>query len=162
MTMDWRLTAAFVVATMAGVTGSGPAVARAQSRPRFLSPASLPPSRGYSQLVEVPPGQRLIFISGQVALDRQGRLIGPGNFERQAEQVFANLETALREAGATFADVVKLTYYVTDTAHVPALRAVRDRHLTNAGPPASTLVEVSHLFRGDLMLEVEAVAVVGP
>jgi enamine deaminase RidA (YjgF/YER057c/UK114 family) len=140
---------------------AGPEAVDAQSKPRFVNPATLPPAHGYSQLVEVPAGQRLVFISGQVPLDRQGRLVGPLFFGRQAEQVFANLEAALKEAGATFADVVKLTYYVTDVSHLATLRAVRDRYVNPAAPPASTLVEVPHLFRADVMLEVDAVAAVG-
>ncbi len=75
--------------------------------------------------------------------------------------MFANLDRALAAAGATFADVVKLNYYVRDVSHLADLRAVRDRHVTPATPPASTLVEVQHLFREDVLLEVEAVAAVG-
>jgi enamine deaminase RidA (YjgF/YER057c/UK114 family) len=147
-----------VAVVVTGVWSPGPALA--QAKPRYLNPATMPPARGYSQLVEIPADQRLVFVSGQVALDRQGRLVGDQNFAAQAEQVFANLEAALREAGGTLADVVKLTYYLTDVANLDTLRAVRDRHLRPGPAPASTLVEVSHLFRGDLLLEIEAVAAV--
>jgi enamine deaminase RidA (YjgF/YER057c/UK114 family) len=135
--------------------------ASAQTRPRFLNPATLPPSRGYTQVVEVPAGRRLVYISGQVPLDKDGNLVGAGSFRRQAEQVFVNLGHALAAAGATFADVVKLNYYVRDMSHLADLRAVRDQHVSTTAPPASTLVEVSHLFREDVLLEVEAVAAVG-
>jgi enamine deaminase RidA (YjgF/YER057c/UK114 family) len=74
--------------------------------------------------------------------------------------VFENLRRALAAGGATFRDVVKLNYYVVDAAQVPVLREVRDRYVNTAAPPASTLVEVRRLFRDDLLLEVEAVAVV--
>jgi enamine deaminase RidA (YjgF/YER057c/UK114 family) len=77
--------------------------ALAQDSPRYRSPPSLPPTKGYSQVVEVPAGARLVYISGQVPLDKDGNLVGVGDFRRQAEQVFANLEVALKEAGATFA-----------------------------------------------------------
>ena len=135
--------------------------AGAQTGPRFLNPATLPPSRGYTQVVEVPAGERMVFISGQVPLDQAGHLVGAGNFRRQAEQVFVNLDRALAAAGATFADVVKINYYVRDVSHLADLRAVRDQHVNTTAPPASTLVEVSHLFREDVLLEVEAVAAVG-
>jgi 2-iminobutanoate/2-iminopropanoate deaminase len=136
-------------------------IAAAQAKPRFLNPPTLSAPRGYSHVVEVPAGVRLVFISGQVPLDDAGNLIGGGDFRRQAEQVFVNLGLALASVGATFADVVKLTYYIRDISHLGELRAVRDRHVNPAAPPASTLVEVSHLFRDDVLLEVEAVASVG-
>ncbi len=57
--------------------------AAAQTRPRFINPASLPPSRGYTQVVEVPAGERLVYISGQVPLDKDGNLVGAGDFRRK-------------------------------------------------------------------------------
>lgn len=132
----------------------------AQAGPRFLNPSTLPPSRGYTQVVEVPAGHRLVYISGQVPLDSAGNLVGAGDFRAQAKQVFTNLDRALAAVGATFADVVKLNYYIRDVSHLADLRAVRDQHVKRATPPASTLVEVPHLFREDVLLEVEAVAAV--
>lgn len=134
--------------------------ANAQARPRFLNPPTLATPRGYTHVVEVPAGQRLVFLSGQVPLDKDGKVVGPGDFAAQAEQVFVNLGLALAGAGATFADVVKLNFYVRDVSHLGELRAARDRHVNRAAPPASTLVEVSHLFRDDVQLEVDAVAAV--
>ena len=93
-------------------------------------------------MVEIPAGHRLIYLSGQVPLDSAGKVVGPGDFRRQAEQVFANLERALAAVGATFADVVKVNYYVLDIAKLSDLRTVRDRYVSQADPPASTLVEV--------------------
>lgn len=131
-----------------------------QAGPRFLNPAGMPAPRGYSQLVEVPPGTRLLFFSGQVALDSRGALRGPGDFRAQAQQTFENLEAGLRAAGATFDDVVKLTFYVLDVGQIPVLREVRDRFVNTAAPPASTLVEVRRLFRDDVLLEIDAIAAV--
>jgi len=144
------------LAWLLGTAGS----ATAQDRPRFLNPSTLPASRGYTQIVEVPARSRLVYISGQVPLDTAGNVVGRGDFRRQAEQVFTNLGHALAAAGATFGDVVKINYYVRDVSHLADLRAVRDRHVDVRSPPASTLVEVSHLFREDVLLEVEAVAAV--
>ena len=132
----------------------------AQVAPRFVNPSTLPAPRGYTQVVEVPAGSRLVYISGQVPLDRAGNVVGAGDFRAQAEQVFTNLGNALAAVGATFADVVKLNYYVRNVSHLADLRAVRDRHVNATAPPASTLVEVPHLFREDVLLEVEAVAVI--
>jgi enamine deaminase RidA (YjgF/YER057c/UK114 family) len=134
--------------------------AAAQARPRFLNPPALAAPRGYTHVVEVPAGSRLVYLSGQVPLDSAGNVVGSGDFRAQAEQVFANLDRALAAAGATFADVVKLNFYVRDVSRLADLRAVRDRHVNRAAPPGSTLVEVSRLFRDDVLLEVEAVAAV--
>ena len=128
---------------------------------RFRNPPTLPPARGYSQLVEVPAGHRLVYLSGQVALDSAGRLVGPGDLRAQTRQTFENLRRALAAVGATFADVVKLSYYVVDASQVAVIREERDRVVNVAAPPASTLVEVRRLFRDDLLIEIEAVAVLG-
>jgi enamine deaminase RidA (YjgF/YER057c/UK114 family) len=116
------------------------AIADAQGKPRFLNPPTLPPSRGYTQVVEVPPGTRMVYISGQVPLDAAGNVVGGGDFRRQAEQVFANLGVALAAVGATFDDIVKINYYLRDVSHLAELRAVRDRHVNTSAPPASKCV----------------------
>lgn len=135
------------------------APAAAQERPRHLNPPGLPAARGYSQVVEVPPGARLLYVSGQVPLDSAGNLVGPGDFRAQAHQVFRNLTAALAAAGAGLGDVVKFTYFVLDPARVPELREVRDQYLGDGPPGASSLVAVRGLFRDDILLEIEAVAV---
>ena len=78
--------------------------------PRFLNPPALPPSSGYTQVVEVPAGNRPVFLSGQVPLDSTGRLRGGSDFRAQARQVFENLRAGLAAAGADFGDVVKLNF----------------------------------------------------
>src|SRR5262245_54074039 len=76
---------------------------------------------GYSQVVEVRSG-RTLYIAGQVALDKDGKLVGPGDFRAQVKQVFENLKTRLESSGASFKDVVKLNYYLTDASDLQALR----------------------------------------
>jgi reactive intermediate/imine deaminase len=125
---------------------------------RFLSPDSLAPPFGYSHVVDARPG-RLVYVSGQVPLDREGQLVGPGDFEAQARQVFANLSAALDAAGAKWSDVVKVTYFLRDVSNVVQLRAIRNEYIDTEHPPASTLVEVSGLFRDDVLVEIEAIAV---
>lgn len=141
------------------VTGVIGSTAHAQSAPVFRSPASLPPTRGYSHIVEVPAGTRLVYLAGQVPLDSAGHIVGSADFRAQATQVFRNLERALAASGSTFRDVVKLNYYVTDVDNLAVLREVRDQFINVAAPPASTLVEVRRLFMDGIMLEVEAIAV---
>ena len=126
----------------------------------FISPAALPPPVGYSHIAKVNRGS-LIYLAGQVSSDASGKLVGEGNFEVQAEQVFANVRIAVETAGATMADVVKMNIYIVaevDQAEVPKLRAIRDRHVNTAKPPASTLVFVSRLARPGWLIEIEAVA----
>jgi enamine deaminase RidA (YjgF/YER057c/UK114 family) len=124
---------------------------------RFINPPSLPTPPGYTQVVEV-SGGRTIYIAGQVALDATGNVVGASDFRAQIEQVFANLQAALDAAGATFADVLKLTYYLLDVTQLPLLREVRDRYVNTQAPPASTLVEVRRLAREEFLVEVEAIA----
>jgi 2-iminobutanoate/2-iminopropanoate deaminase len=110
--------------------------------------------------VEVGAG-RTVYISGQVALDADGKVVGAGDFRAQAEQVFANLNEALRAVDANFGHIVKLTYFVTELTaeNLSTLREVRDRHVDPAHGPASSLVEVAKLFRRELLVEIEAIAV---
>ncbi|HEU4326738.1 MAG TPA: RidA family protein [Roseiflexaceae bacterium] len=126
---------------------------------RFLNPPELPRPNGYSHVVEAAPG-RTVYISGQVALDAAGVLVGPGDMGAQTEQVFENLRAALAAAGADFGHVVKLTFFLVDIGQSAAVREVRNRYIDSACPPASSAVEVRRLFRDDLLVEIEAVAVV--
>jgi 2-iminobutanoate/2-iminopropanoate deaminase len=126
---------------------------------RYLHPAGWGATPGYTHAV-VTAGRPLLFLSGQVALDAANQLVGRDDFAAQAEQVFQNLGTVLATAGATFADVVKLTYLVVglDQSRLLALRAVRDRYLPADERPASSLLGVAALFREDVLIEIEAVA----
>ena len=122
-----------------------------------ITPPDVAPGFGYSHVVAATG--RLIAISGQVALDESGRLVGPGDPEAQARQVFENLRRCLAAADATFADVVKLTVYVTDLATMTAVRAVRDEYVDTTRPPASSAVQVAGLVLPELLLEIDALAV---
>jgi enamine deaminase RidA (YjgF/YER057c/UK114 family) len=103
---------------------------------------------------------RFVAIAGQLALDEQGRPVGEGDPAAQARQVFENLRRCLAAARATFDDVVKLTYFVTDMAHMPAIRAARAEHIPDDRLPAASAVRVAGLVRPEFLLEVEAFAVV--
>jgi len=127
----------------------------------FLKPDGLAPANGYSHVVVAKPG-KLVFIAGQVANDSQGKLVGKDDLKAQASQVFTNVKTALAAAGATFDDLVKITWYVKGykPEYLPTLREVRNTYVNKDKPPASTLVGVVALFQDDYLLEVEAIAVV--
>ena len=126
---------------------------------RFINPEGLVRPAAYTQLVEVAGGSRMLYVSGQLGTTSDGKLAG-ADFRAQAEQVFANLETALAAVGASFADVVKVSSFLADIAHLPILREVRARHLDAAALPASTTIAVSGFALPGALLEVEAVAVV--
>ena len=128
---------------------------------RFINPEGLVRPAAYTQLVEVAGACRMLYVSGQLGTTSDGKLAG-ADFRAQAEQVFANLKTALAAVGASFADVVKVSSFLADIAHLPILREVRARHLDAAAPPASTTIAVSGFAIPGALLEVEAVAVVPP
>jgi enamine deaminase RidA (YjgF/YER057c/UK114 family) len=126
---------------------------------RYVNPPGLAKSPRYSHVVEVSRG-KIVFISGQVAQDAAGDVVGAGDMAAQTRQVFENLKTALAASGATFQDVVKLTSFLVDMSQLEKYRDVRSEYLKgNRQPPTSTTVAVPRLVREDYLLEVEAIAV---
>jgi enamine deaminase RidA (YjgF/YER057c/UK114 family) len=121
-------------------------------------PAGVAAGPGYSHVVS--GTGRLVVVSGQVSLDADGNLVGVGDPDAQASQVFENIGRCLESAGAAFSDVVKLTWFVTDLAYLPALRAARDLYVDTTAPPASSAVQVAGLVRAEFLMEVEALALV--
>ncbi len=101
-----------------------------------------------------------IYVSGHVAQDADGKVVGKGDMAAQTRQVFANIETVLAEAGATLEDVVKITTYITDMSAYAAFSAVRAEMFPNAGM-ASATVAGAVLVSDDFLVEVEAIAVKG-
>ena len=134
-----------------------PVVAMAQVK--RTNPPTLSTPTGYTHVVEVTGPAKTVYIAGQIAFDKEGKLVGAGDMAAQAEQVFKNLQAALDTAGAKFSDVVKMNTYVTDMAKAPAVREVRARYFGQS-TPASTLVQVAALARPELMIEIEVIAVV--
>ena len=135
------------------------AAASAQPRIRLSNPDTIHKPTGYSHVGEVLSG-KIVYIAGQVALDRSGNLVGKDDFRAQTQQVFENLKAAIAAAGGDFNDVVKLNYYSVDLLHLPDIREVRDKFINTKNPPASTAVEVRRLARPEFLIEVEAVVVV--
>lgn len=102
----------------------------------------------------------LIFLSGQAAIDKDGNIVGAGDFDAQADQVFRNLSELLEAAGSGLDQVVKVTIYLTDMANFPKIMELRQKWFTRPWP-ADTIVEVSSLALPELMIEIEAIATVG-
>jgi enamine deaminase RidA (YjgF/YER057c/UK114 family) len=130
-----------------------------ETRFRIHNPDGLHKPMGYSHLAEV-SGGKLVYISGQVALDKSGNVVGKDDFRAQVRQVFENLKTAVGAAGGDFNHVIKLNIYVLDVSRLSDLREVRDEFVNTHNPPASTLVQAVKLARPEFLVEVEAIAVI--
>jgi enamine deaminase RidA (YjgF/YER057c/UK114 family) len=141
------------------VSLSAPRVHAEDGRIRHVQPPALENNPRYSHAVVVESGP-LVFVSGQIAHDAEGRLVGKGDMRAQARQAFENLKIALAAAGSDFAHVVRINAYLSDMNQLAAYRETRQEYF-GAFPaqPASTLVGVVRLADPDLLLEVEAVAV---
>ncbi len=131
------------------------AVGRGAGRQEFWVPGMPEP---ISHFVHVVRAGRLVFVSGCVASDEHGRTVGGSDVVAQARQVHENLKKCLAAAGATFADVCKVTVFLRDVRDREKVNTVRKEYF-GSSRPASTLVEISRLVRDDLLIEVEAVAV---
>jgi enamine deaminase RidA (YjgF/YER057c/UK114 family) len=126
---------------------------------QFLNPPALGKPNGYTHVVVVPPA-RLVYVSGQVALNAAGEVVGKDDLRAQVTQVMENLKTALAAAGASWQDVGKLNYYVVNLnpEKLSIIREIRNKYISAEHPPASTLVGVTALAREEFLIEVEVVA----
>lgn len=128
---------------------------------QLLNPAAVATPKGYSQAAVIDLGaSKMVILSGQVPLDKQGQLVGAGDIGKQTEQVFQNIKGIVEELGGNMSNVVKLGYFITDISGLQSMRTIRDKYINTAQPPASTLVQVNKLFRDDVMIEVEATAII--
>jgi len=128
---------------------------------RFTNPTELSKPPGYTHVVEIIGPARIVYIAGQLGLDKEGKPVG--DFRAQTTQAFENLKIALAAAGAGFEHVVKINNYLVDiAANIATFREVRDRYLNTAAPPASTAVGVPGLARPGALFEIEAIAVLPP
>jgi len=123
----------------------------------YLEPDGLAaPPEPYSHAIRC--GDTL-YLAGQVAFDEQNQVVGAGDPERQAEQVWRNIGLAVEAAGGALADVVKITIFLKDVRHAPAEISVRERLFEPGRFPVCTLVQVANLGLPELLMEVDAVAV---
>jgi enamine deaminase RidA (YjgF/YER057c/UK114 family) len=123
----------------------------------YLEPAGIaPPPEPYSHAIRCGD---TVYIAGQVAFDENNEIVGIGDPRRQAEQVWHNIGLAVEAAGGTLADVVKITIFLKDVRQAPAEISVRERLFESGRYPICTLVQVANLGLPDLLMEVDAVAV---
>lgn len=127
---------------------------------RYPTVPGLSTPRGYSYVVTATG--KMVFVAGQIALDKDGKVVGQGDLRAQTVQVLENVQACLAAAGATFADVVKLNTYVVNLKpeDLPVIREVRSRYLPAENPPASTMVGVTALAIEGVLIEIEAIAVI--
>jgi enamine deaminase RidA (YjgF/YER057c/UK114 family) len=132
------------------------------SRIKMSNPNTMPkPAGAYSHVARVSAGA-LLFIAGQVAVDSSGKVVGEGDLEAQAAQVFANLRAALQSEGADLQHVVQLTTYLVDSRDIAKLRKFRDKTYPAFFPdgkyPPNTLLVVDRLASEEMRLEIAAIA----
>jgi enamine deaminase RidA (YjgF/YER057c/UK114 family) len=127
----------------------------------FINPTGVRRIGAFSHAAAVKGGVT-VYVSGQIALDLDGKIVGPGDLKAQTAAVFENVRLILEEAGGSFADVVKLTQYVVGLKpeHRAVITEVRNRHVSQTNPPASTMIGVPSLVMDGLLIEVEAIAVI--
>ena len=124
-------------------------------REEFMVPGMSEPVSHFTHVVRA---GRLVFVSGCVATDGQGRLVGGADIVAQARQVHENIKRCLAAAGASFADVCKVTVFLRNVGDREKVNTVRKEYF-GASRPASTLIEISQFVRPELLIEIEAVAV---
>jgi enamine deaminase RidA (YjgF/YER057c/UK114 family) len=154
MKLPTRLIVAFAL--------SGSALCSAdEARIDYLKPEGLLNVPSFSQ-VTTASAEKLVFVSGQVSWDEKGNVLHAGDLEAQTRKTYENVRLALAAAGATFDDVVKFTVYVKnlDTDKWRLISKVRSQYLSKDRPPASTMIGVTSLVYADLLIEIEAYAVV--
>lgn len=130
-----------------------------QMKELFINPEGLFKTNAYTQIVTT-EGGRTIYISGQIPFNEKGELVGKDSLEAQINQVFKNINTALKSVRATFNDVVKVTYYIKNynPEYLPLIREMRSKYFNKENPPSASLVGVQSLFIEDVLIEVEVVA----
>jgi len=130
------------------------------SSPNVVTHMDITPN-GYSDYVVVKLGiLDMIIISGQLSLDDNGGIIGENDFEKQVDHIFLRLSTILQRSGGSLHHIIKLNNYLTDINNLPLFRKVRDKYIDHQNPPCSTAVQISQLFRPELLIEIEATAIV--
>lgn len=116
------------------------------------------PRGSYSQVVITEPG-RMVFLAGQVAVDEEGKTIGIGDIRVQAKQALQNIKRGVEAAGGTLSDIVTMTVFTTDARYHPDVNEVR-REVFGSDFPASTMVQVVALARPELLIEINATAII--
>jgi enamine deaminase RidA (YjgF/YER057c/UK114 family) len=131
---------------------------------KIYSPPELAKPVGPYNHVAIVSNAKLVFIAGQVSVDKNGSLVSEDDFQKQCAQVFSNLETALKSAGAAWANVVQCMTFIVRTSDIKGLYDYRLREFPRMFPgglyPPNTLVVVNRLVNEKYLLEIQAVAAV--
>ena len=123
---------------------------------KYHNPKSVSLAGKYSLGAEIPQGARVLFVSGQVGVDSRGKILD--GIEKQVEQVWKNIAQVLKSGGMSYADIVKVNVFLTDSRFIAPYRAIRDRFFPKEPYPASTLLIVAGLADPGMLVEVEVVA----
>jgi reactive intermediate/imine deaminase len=125
-----------------------------------IQPKDFTPTMGaYSHGLKVDMGNSdIIFVTGQIAMDKNGEPVAPGNIIKQTEFIFENIQKILNEAGSSIDDVVKTVIYVKKISNFKEISAVRNKYFTKA-KPVSTLVEISNTVKPNCDVEIEVIAI---
>lgn len=127
--------------------------------PQFKNSEKVVAIKGLSQAVVIPfDNQKMIILSGQIPLNNQGELIG-NDVKTQSIQIFENIKNVLETCGADLTDIVKLGIFTSDISQIAGYREARDQFINLNNPPTSTLLEVKGLFRSDILIEIEVIAI---
>ncbi len=126
---------------------------------QFINADTIHVPRGYTHVVAL-TGGRMLFVSGQVAIYKEGQIVGRGDLKAQVRKATENLAAALKGAGASLADIIKMNTYVVNYKQddYRAISEVRREFFARENPPASTLIGVAALAVEGLLVEIEAVA----
>lgn len=127
---------------------------------RFLNPSTMPPTRGYTHVVETTGPGRIVYMSGQLGFSADGKMAA--DFRGQTTQVFENLKAGLAAVGGDLKHLVKITCFFANMDDLQAYLEIRDRFVNTAAPPASTAIQITRLARDGALIEIEAVAVLPP
>lgn len=118
------------------------------------------PFANYVHGITIEEGKRIIFIAGQVPADKEGNVVGIGDFNMQGEQVIKNLKEVLTEGGASISDLVKVTTYIVGREYTQAGRELGVKHWDKSNPPTSTLIVCAGLANSDFLVEIDAIAII--
>src|SRR5829696_3812449 len=130
------------------------------SQVQYINPKELP-AQGYSNVIVVPSGYKTVYIGGQDAVNAKGEIVGKGDMGAQTRQIMDNVEIALAAGGAKLENVIKWNVYIVQgNDFMPRYQVFKERWGDRPNPPAVTGVVVVGLARPDLLVEVEAIAVV--
>ena len=130
---------------------------------KMENPKELPDPYGpYTHIARLKNHHELIFVAGQLSVDKEGNIVGKNNFEQQCAQVYENIGTALRGIGADYSNIVQFTTYLTSAEQIPLIYDWRKREFPNIFPagdyPPNTLLVVERLVNEDFLIEVQTVA----